>query len=164
MKAFGHPNVFVLDGGLAKWQAEGNSVEGEDVATWDADFDYSLQDADKILSYERVKEIEADGSVQLVEARPPPMVEKTGTIPGAIQCPAPALLAEDGTVKDADGIKQMLQGKGVDLEKPIAFTCGGGVMAAFVLSCALTAGVPAQQLFLYDGSWSEYGARMAQDA
>lgn len=73
LKAFGHPKVFILDGNLAKWQKEGRAVEsdGDDAdASYDADFEYALN-TDNMLSYERIREVEADGSIQIIEARPP---------------------------------------------------------------------------------------------
>ena len=54
LKTFGHPNVYILDGNFAKWTKEGRAIEGVDGATFDADFDYSLN-SDSMLSYERVK-------------------------------------------------------------------------------------------------------------
>ena len=43
--------------------------------------------------------------------------------------PVPTLLNEDGTLKDNDGIKAAFEAAGVNNDKPIIFTCGGGVMA-----------------------------------
>ena len=54
LKVFGHPEVYVLDGGLAKWTSEGRKVESDKVDTWEADFDYTL-DSEQIFTYERVK-------------------------------------------------------------------------------------------------------------
>lgn len=62
LKAFGHQNVYVLDGGIAKWTKEGRDVEKCDVSNWDADFDYEL-DADKLMDYKRIQEVSQDGSV-----------------------------------------------------------------------------------------------------
>jgi thiosulfate/3-mercaptopyruvate sulfurtransferase len=45
---------------------------------------------------------------------------------------------------------------GVDLAKPMVTTCGSGVTAAVVLFGAQLLGK--QDVRLYDGSWSEWGA------
>lgn len=63
LRAYGHPRVLVLDGQFAKWQKEGRPVatDGAD-ADFSNDFDYEL-DGSNMLSYERVKEVSADGSI-----------------------------------------------------------------------------------------------------
>lgn len=62
LRAFGHENVYVLDGGLAKWTQEGKPVEEGSTQNWDSDFSYKLQ-GEKIYSYEQVKQAEASGEV-----------------------------------------------------------------------------------------------------
>jgi len=156
-RAFGHPRVFVLDGGLGKWCKEGRPVEKDDVGAWDQEFAYNL-DAGAFISYERMQETCQDGSVQIVECRPPPMVDQTGTYPNAIRIPTPGCLNEDGTVKSADQLREMFSSKGVDAAKPIAFSCGSGIMASMALACAEKAGIPSQML-LFDGSWAEWSAK-----
>ena len=140
LKTFGHPNVYILDGHFAKWTSEGRPTEGEDQSTFDSDFDYNLI-ADNILSYERIKEVSGDGSIQIVETRPLPAVESTGKIPNAICLPAPSMLGPDGAIKSAAELNEMFQSKGVDVSKPIVFSCGGGVMATLGYACALKAGI-----------------------
>ena len=91
LKAYGHPNVHILDGHFAKWQKEGREIESdgdEADAAYQTDFDYVLN-SENILSYERIKEISADGSIQIIENRPPDSVTQTGAIPNAISVPAP---------------------------------------------------------------------------
>lgn len=70
---------------------------------------------------------------------------------------SPTMLTEDGTVKSADSIRELFVTKGVDPSKPMAFSCGAGVMASFGLACARKAGLEGQ-CYLYDGSWTEWSA------
>ena len=98
LKAFGHPKVHLLEGNFPKWKSEGraistSSAEGED---WSTDFDYNLSDgagkSSSILSYERIKEVSADASIQIVDCRPAGAVA-SGMIPGSINVPVPQLLS-----------------------------------------------------------------------
>jgi thiosulfate/3-mercaptopyruvate sulfurtransferase len=138
MKAFGHSEVYVLDGGFKKWQSEGRKVISNDESTWEADFDYNLDDQ-QIYNYAKVKDILADGSVQLIEARPPPAIQASGAIEGAISVPGPACLAEDGTMKSKEALTELFESKGVDISKPMAFSCGTGMLASFVHAAAVKA-------------------------
>jgi len=46
LHAYGHPNVYFLDGGLKKWQADGYSIstEEEKFDVKGGDFDYQLNE------------------------------------------------------------------------------------------------------------------------
>ncbi len=51
------------------------------------------------------------------------------------------MLGPDGAIKSAAELNEMFQSKGVDVSKPIVFSCGGGVMATLGYACALKAGI-----------------------
>ena len=61
LKAFGHPKVYVLDGGYAKWTSEGRATEGSDDGAFDSSYGYVFN-GDHMVDYERVKAASADGS------------------------------------------------------------------------------------------------------
>ena len=98
LRIYGHPKVYVLDGGYAKWAKEGRATESADVVDYEDEYAYELS-TDKLVTYEQVRQAESDGSMQIIENRPKPMVEKTGTMQGAFVMPSPSLLQEDGTMK-----------------------------------------------------------------
>lgn len=99
LKTFGHPNVYVLDGGFAKWTQEGRATEGSNDATFEAEYGYALS-GDHIIDYEGMKKASADGSIQIIENRPVgPDAER---IPNSVIVPSPSLLGEDGTLKSAE--------------------------------------------------------------
>jgi thiosulfate/3-mercaptopyruvate sulfurtransferase len=53
-------------------------------------------------------------------------------------------------------LRQAFEQAGIDLHKPVVTTCGGGVTAAVLLFALHLLGK--DDVALYDGSWSEWGA------
>lgn len=158
LKSFGHPNVYVLDGHFSKWVSEGRATESDgNDERYDAEFDYTFEGAASILSYDRIKEVSQDGSIQIVDSRPNPSFQN-GNIASSISVPSPSLLAEDGTIKSSDQIREKFESEGVDTSKPMVFTCGGGVMVTQAYCAAVKANF-AGPLYIYDGSWAEFNSK-----
>lgn len=161
---FGAKTVSILDGGLAKWKAEGRP-EGREIAEPAArDFTASinlelLRDKQAVLaslgSAAQIVDARGAGRFTAAEPEPRPGME-SGHIPGARNLPIGMLFESDGTMKDTGGIEAEFLGAGVDLSRPVITSCGSGVTAA-VLSFAL-ARLGKQDVSLYDGSWSEWGS------
>ncbi len=80
----------------------------------------------------------------------------SGHMPGATSVPF-LELAQDGRMKDSQGLREVFATKGVKLDEPITTTCGSGVTAAVIALGLEIAG--ASQVSLYDGSWAEYAQR-----
>jgi thiosulfate/3-mercaptopyruvate sulfurtransferase len=166
LRAMGHGKVFVLDGGLPKWRAEGRPLESGAATPQPGDFHARpvaalARDYDAVLAH-----LEA-GDVQLVDARSqsrftgeekePRAGLKSGHMPGAVNLHWRALLTHDNTLKDDDALRHLFADKGIDLRAPIVTTCGSGISAAILMLALVQIG--AADVALYDGSWAEWGGR-----
>ncbi len=160
-RTFGLERVFILDGGLPAWIAEGRPVEAGAVERRPARFTPRF-DASAVAGFADVGRALASG-VQVVDARPADRFAGTapeprpgipsGHMPGARNVPFASLIA-DGRLKTQDELSAALDAAGVDPSKPVVTTCGSGVSAA-ILGLALEA-VGAKGFRLYDGSWAEW--------
>ncbi|MHB1217581.1 MAG: 3-mercaptopyruvate sulfurtransferase [Alphaproteobacteria bacterium] len=167
LRAMGHANIAVLDGGFPKWLAEKRPVEAGRAQSQPRRFS-PRPDKRLIRSIEQVRnnlnthreqvlDARARGRFKGTEPEPRPGV-RSGHIPGAANLPYNELLdPKTGTVLPKDQLIARFEAEGIDLSKPVVTSCGSGVTAsALALGLYLVGRADAA---VYDGSWSEWGAR-----
>lgn len=164
-RIFGAKEVFILDGGLPKWKAEGRPLE-QGAANRSPKTFHAEMNVGAVATLGDVRMALTDGSAQLVDARSAERFSGTapeprhglraGHMPGSFNVPFDRLL-ENGRLAPRARIEKAFKESGVDLEKPTITTCGSGITAA-ILSFALGS-IGKEPKGLYDGSWAEWGSR-----
>jgi len=166
LRAMGHADVAVLDGGLPKWRHEGRPVEDMEAKAFPRHFTPRANHA-IVRDFEQMKINLTTRERQVVDARsasrfngeeaePRPGV-RPGHIPGSINVPYRELTNADGTLKSASELQALYKARNIDIREPIVTTCGSGITAAIELLALTVAG--ANDVAMYDGSWAEWGAR-----
>jgi thiosulfate/3-mercaptopyruvate sulfurtransferase len=166
LRVMGFAKVFVLDGGLKAWRAEGRAVESGEVVprpttvtpAFHPELVRNLEDVSAIIGSKAAQIVDARGGPRFRAEVPEPRAGlRSGHMPGARNLPFDVLLDDAGRLKPAAELATAFAAAGVDLGRPIVTTCGSGVTAS-VLALAL-ARLGRADVAVYDGSWTEWGGR-----
>lgn len=169
LKLFGHAEARVLNGGRAKWLAEGRPLTTELPTFPPTRYTAQPPNPDLCARRDRVQEAIGRTDRVLVDVRglqeyrgelfgsqPPQSGERGGHIPGAVHFPYEQVLQGDGTFKPAAELAALFTSAAVTSDQEAITYCAIGGRAAhtwFVLKYLL--GYP--QVRNYDGSWYEWG-------
>ena len=162
LRTFGAHQVALLDGGLQKWVAEGRALASGRETHRHGHFTAWL-DGKAVVGKAEMLALEGH---EILDARSPPRFRgeeaepraglEAGHIPGSHNAPQSAFFDADNCWKRGDELRAVFDDAGVDLAKPMVTTCGSGVTACVALFGAHLLGK--QDVRVYDGSWSEWGA------
>ncbi|MFE2762982.1 sulfurtransferase [Streptomyces halstedii] len=153
----GHPDVRVLDGGLAAWTGDLSTKvpepdEGDfrpepgGLPLLDADGAAALADSGLLLDARAAERYRGD-----VE----PIDRVGGHIPGAVSAPTTGNVTEDGRFLPAETLAARFAGLGVGPGSEVGVYCGSGVSGAHEVLALEIAG---HRAALYAGSWSEWSS------
>jgi len=171
---FGHSDVSILNGGLTSWLKLGyvttHGPYSEDESRTKGDFKATLNE-ELVRDYNFVQNNSTSSKpVQLLESRgletlphsEDGAVDLTSSsVPCAVWTPFNQLLDSDArSVRSVEDIRHSFSSNGVDLSAEPVTTCGRGVSASVVTFCAYYA--TGNLLPVYDGSWSEWSAKMKE--
>jgi thiosulfate/3-mercaptopyruvate sulfurtransferase len=164
LRYLGHDRSAVLDGGWARWTAEGRPVRGG-LETARATTFVPSPRISLVATIDEAIDASRRGTHLLVDARAPerfdgrsePLDRVAGHIPGAVNRFYKENAAADGTMLPPAALKtayeQLLGGRG---PREAILYCGSGVTACHNLLAMEHAGLPGARLYV--GSWSEWSA------
>jgi len=168
LRLFGHEKVSVLDGGLKSWLARSGATEtGPMTDASKGGFTVRAPVGAQMIPMDSLRQLVTLGVAgQIADARsagrfagtdPEPRAGlRGGHMPGASNVPIASLINQDGGLRSPEEIAAAFAAGGIETDRPVITTCGSGVTA-----CGLALGLALlgnENVFVYDGSWSEWGA------
>jgi thiosulfate/3-mercaptopyruvate sulfurtransferase len=169
-KIYGHRDIRLMDGGRKKWLAENRELTTDVHTPVKTSYRAGQPDLSLRSFLPQVQAAQQKNAAKLVDVRspqeftgellaPPGLPEtcqRGGHIPGARSIPWSKATNDDGTFRNADELKTLYAGEGIDGSQPVISYCRIGERSShtwFVLKYLL--GYP--NISNYDGSWTEWG-------
>ncbi len=171
-RLFGFANARILDGGRAKWEAEGRDMTGDVRTVAPSHYVAPERNDAPIRAYMTDVRAHVDAKGKLIDVRSPDeftgkklhMADypqegamRGGHIPGARSVPWARAANEDGTFKSAEALRAIYEGEaGLAQGDDVVAYCRIGERSShtwFVLTYLLGY----DKVRNYDGSWTEWG-------
>lgn len=155
---FSHESVFLLDGGMKKWQADGLQLEtktngftptkfnGKINSKILADYEYVNKNLNRLVLIDARSKEEYDGTVIRGARR--------GHIPNAINIDFNLNISEDGTLKDQKLLSELYK---IPKDSEVVTYCQGAYRAANSFLALKKLGF--ENVKVYLGSWGEWSNR-----
>ncbi len=167
LQGFGHPAVYVLDGGYGKWQAENRPLTRRYPLVEPADLSKRPFTPER-ATLEDVKAALGQAGTVLVDARAPDQYAgeagaqmRRGHIPGAVNHYWQDDLERNAFAKvwrDRERLRAEYAAQGITPDKDIITYCNGGLESSHVyFTLRFLLGYP--RVRIYDGSWTEWAER-----
>jgi thiosulfate/3-mercaptopyruvate sulfurtransferase len=163
LKVFGHERAYLLDGGLAAWEASGGALERGPVTPTPTEYRGDWH-PEIIAGWPEVRDAIGKPGRVLLDTRS--MAEYVGTlvrskrggaIPGAVHLEFSNNVGPDGRLKSPAELAAMYQAIGVTPDQEVIAYCHGGYRAAHTWLALTVAGYP--RVKNYVSSWGEWGNR-----
>lgn len=164
LKAFGHTNVAVLNGGLPEWISKGYAVEtrigrkvesGNFIANYNSEYFKFFKDIETISKNDSCLIMDARSAPRFNSETPEPRKDlRSGNIPNSVSLPYSSLLTGN-CLKKGNDLKEAFSNL-ITTQKSLIFSCGSGITACVLALASELSGN--SNYAVYDGSWTEYGS------
>ncbi|MCC6176006.1 MAG: sulfurtransferase [Chloroflexi bacterium] len=166
LRAHGHTNIRILEGGITRWEQEGRPLTTAPAAPRTATFTPREGPPDFLVTAEQVLAAGQDPNVVVVDVRRESeytgeevRAARGGRVPGAVWVFWQDMLDWNGdrSFRPAQELAAELDAAGVTPDKRVITYCQGAVRAAHTALVLEMLGYSNVQV--YDGSWEEWGGR-----
>jgi len=164
LRYFGHGRVSLLDGGIARWEAEGHPLETAVPSVPSAPTFVPTPHPEMLVDADSVERLRHDPDTLLIdsraaeryEGRTEPVDPVAGHIPGARNRPYATNVrsSRDPRFLEPEHLRAAFTQLGADRAERVVLYCGSGVNACQNVFALGLAGL--EDGLLYEGSWSDW--------